>query len=153
MDDTTLATLAIVTATQSTFKSTLENRGAFLDDRPRIVVLAGGGLALTASQRNRQAPHDQIFYIGLNPAIRTGTHTIPGPMINNLVYQERNEDIVEGDQWTLFNAISGTMELELDQATKSFKATCTFTLKNKKELTMNGTAEMNVSYTSWPTRI
>ncbi|MGL6246376.1 hypothetical protein [Pseudomonas sp.] len=153
MEDTTLATSEIKTSTQSTFKSTLEKRGAFLDDQPRIAVLAGGGLALTASQRNRQAPHDQMFYIGLDPAIRTGTHTIPGPMIKNLVYQERDEGIIEGDQWTLFNATSGTMKLELDPANKRFKATCTFTLKNKENVTLTGSAEMNVAYNSWPTAI
>lgn len=153
MEDTTLATPTTKKSTHIIFKSTLENRNAFLDDRPRIAVLAGGGLALTASQRNRQAPHDQMFYIGLDPGIRSGTHTIPGPMIKNLVYQERNEDIVEGDQWTLFSATSGTMTLELDQANRRFKATCTFTLKNKQNVTLNGSAEMNVAYNSWPTAI
>jgi hypothetical protein len=153
MEDTTLATSIITAATQSSFKSQLDDRSAFLDKAPRIVILAGGGLALTASQRNQSAPHDQMFHIGLDPGIRSGAHTIPGPMIKNLVYQERNNDIVEGDPWTLYNATHGTMTVVHDRTQKNFKATCTFTIKNKAGISINGTAEMNVAYKNWPTAI
>lgn len=151
MEDITLTTTSVKTTNQSHFKSTLSNRGAFSDDLPRIVSLPGNGLALTASQRNASAPHSQMFYISLSPNVRSGTHAIPGPMIKSLLLQERNDDIVGGDPWTAFMATSGTMKLELDQTRKFFKATCTFILKNKTGTSINGTADMNIAYSDWPT--
>ncbi|QVW25210.1 hypothetical protein KJF94_06390 [Pseudomonas hormoni] len=149
MEDMTLAAPTINNSSTGFFNCTLNNRGVFSDTLPRIVTLPGSGVMLTASQRNASAPHSQMFNISLDPQIRSGTHAIPGPMIRSLVLQERNDDIVGGDPWKGFMAISGTMRLELDQSRKLFKATCTFTLKNKTGTLMNGTAEMNVAYREW----
>ena len=133
----------------STFTAQLSNRGAFADTRPRIVILAGNGLALTAAQNNSTAPHGQLFYFGLNPNIRSGTHTIPGPMIQSLAYQERNRDM--DNQWTVFGVESGSMNLELDKTRKRFKATCTFTVKNNKNESIQGSANIDIYYSEWPT--
>lgn len=149
MEDITIATPVIASTLSSTFNAQLGNRGAFADDRPRIITLAGGGLALTATQNNNSAPHAQLFYFGLNPNIRSGTHVIPGPMIKSLAYQERNRDLE--NQWTVFGAVSGTLTLELDQTQKRFKATCMFTVKNNKNESIEGSAAMDVYISEWPT--
>lgn len=149
MEDTTIATSAPQSTLPSTFNALLGNRGAFADDRPRIVILAGGGLALTSTQNNKSAPQAQLFYFGLNPNIRSGTHTLPGPMIKSLAYQERNRNAE--NQWTVFGAISGTLTLELDRTNKRFKATCTFIVKNNKNESVEGSANMDIYYSEWPT--
>jgi hypothetical protein len=149
MEDITFATPVIASTLSSTFYAQLGNRGAFADDGPRIVTLAGSGLALTATQNNSSAPHAQLFYFGLNPKIRSGTHVIPGPMIKSLAYQERNRDLE--DQWTVFGAVGGTLTLELDHTRKRFKATCTFVVKNNKNESIQGSANMDVYFSEWPT--
>ncbi|WP_338585653.1 hypothetical protein [Pseudomonas sp. MAG733B] len=147
MEEKTIATPAAPTMLASTFNAQLGNRGAFADDSPRITTIAGGALILTAAQNNTSSPHAQLFYFGLNPNIRSGTHTIPGPMIKSLVYQERKES-----QWTAFGAINGSLTLELDQTRKRFKATCSFTVKNNNE-SIEGVANMDVHFSEWPTAI
>ncbi|KQZ78053.1 hypothetical protein [Pseudomonas sp. Root562] len=147
MEEKTTATLVAQTMLASDFNAQLGNRGAFADDRPRITIIAGGALILTAAQNKATSPHAQLFYFGLNPNIRSGTHTIPGPMITSLVYQERKES-----QWTSFGAIEGSMTLELDQVRKRFKATCSFTVKNINE-SIEGVANMDVYISEWPTAI
>ncbi|KAA0975626.1 hypothetical protein [Pseudomonas sp. ANT_H12B] len=149
MEEITIATPATPSVRLSTFNAQLGNRGAFADDRPRIAILAGGGLALTATQNNSSAPHGQLFYFGLNPNIRSGTHTIPGPMIKSLAYQERNRDL--DNQWTVFGAVSGTLTLELNPTNKRFKAMCKFIVKNNKNESIEGSANMDIYISEWPT--
>jgi hypothetical protein len=148
MEEITIEMPTASSILSSTFNAQLGNRGAFADAGPRLATLAGGGLALTAAQNNNSAPHAQLFYFGRNPNIRGGTHAIPGPMVKSLVYQERNRDAK--NQWTVFGAVSGTLTLELDQTHKRFKATCTFTVKNNKNESIEGTANMDIYYSEWP---
>ncbi|WP_419711145.1 hypothetical protein [Pseudomonas sp. NFX224] len=147
MEEKTIATPAASTMLASSFNAKLGNRGAFADDSPRISIMAGGELILTASQNKFSPPYAQLFYFGLNPNIRSGTHRIPGPMIKSLIYQERKEG-----QWTAFGTINGSLTLELDQTRKRFKATCSFTLKNDNE-SFEGVANMDVYFSEWPTAI
>lgn len=127
------------------FNATLDPRGNFTDNWPRLIKNAGQ-LLLTATQNRSLAPHDQLFYINLNQNIQSGTHQIPGPMVNGIVYQERNRDAAPGAEWTVFSVKEGQLALLLDRQKKTFKGSFTFTAHNKEQGTFSATASTSLTY-------